>query len=191
MPATQKLLEEVHLHGRADLPSPDDWLKQFATVPLLHQPGDGWLYHASYDVLGVLFHRVTGSLPAFLTERIYEPLGMTNTDFVSETFPSGVDGLQSTANDLLAFTRFLLSGDLLAERAVDTTTAPEREPARMFLDGQAGASAAAPTSQRSPRGTSRAATVGPAVPRQRPMSCPRSARSRSCSRAAPRPALPR
>ncbi|GAA3618189.1 CubicO group peptidase (beta-lactamase class C family) [Lentzea atacamensis] len=133
LPVTQKLLEDVPPH---DPPPPDEWLKQLAGVPLLHQPGDGWLYNTSYDVLGLLVHRVTGSLPDFLAERFYVPLGMTNTGFTSETFPSGAGGLRSTADDLLAFNRFLLEGDLLAELAVDTMTAAEREAARIFLEGQ-------------------------------------------------------
>lgn len=127
LPATRKLL---------DLTASDEWLEQLAGVPLLHQPGDGWLYNTSYDVLGLLLHRVTGSLPDLLAERFYVPLGMTGTGFTDPGFPSGAGGLHSTADDLLAFARFLLAGDLLAELAVDTTTAQEREAARIFLDGQ-------------------------------------------------------
>ncbi|NKE55577.1 beta-lactamase family protein [Lentzea sp. PSKA42] len=136
LPATQKLFEEAHLHAREDLPTPDEWLKQLADVPLLHEPGDGWLYNTGYDVLGVLIHRVTGSLPDFFTERLCEPLGMTNTSFISGVLPSGAGGLKSTVDDLLAFNRFLLSGDLFARMAVDTTSAAEREAAQIFLEGQ-------------------------------------------------------
>ncbi|GGU19629.1 serine hydrolase domain-containing protein [Lentzea flava] len=136
LPATQKLFEEAHLHGREDLPSPEEWLEHLALVPLLHQPGEGWVYNTSYDVLGVLLHRVTGSLPDFMAERFYEPLGMKNTGFISDVLPSGAGGLNSTADDLLAFTRFLLNSDLLVELAVDTTTAEEREAGRIFLEGQ-------------------------------------------------------
>lgn len=136
LPATQKLLEEAHLHGSEDLPDFDDWLKRLAAVPLLHQPGAGWTYNTSYDALGALVHRVTGSLPAFLAERICAPAGMTNTSFLSATLPSGGGGLTSTADDLLAFNRFLLSSDLLPLLAVDTTSAAEREAAQIFLEGQ-------------------------------------------------------
>jgi len=136
LPATQKLFEAAHVHGRADLPSPDEWLKQLAEVPLLHQPGEGWLYNTASDVLGVLIHRVTGSLPDFLAERVYAPLGMTNTSFTSTVFPSGAGGLESTVDDLLAFNRHLLTGDLLPQLATDTTSAAEREAAHIFLEGQ-------------------------------------------------------
>lgn len=136
LPATEKLFEEAHLHGSEDLPALDDWLKHLAGVPLLHQPGDGWTYNTSYDALAALIHRVTGSLPGFLTERICAPAGMTNTSFLSATLPSGAGGLKSTADDLLAFNRFLLSSDLLPLLAVDTTSAAEREAAQIFLEGQ-------------------------------------------------------
>lgn len=136
LPATAKLFEQAHLHGRPDLPSPEQWLKQLAEVPLLHQPGAGWLYNTSYDVLGVLLHRVTGSLPDFLAERLFAPAGMTNTSFLSDVLPSGAGGLQSTVDDLLAFNRFLVSSGLVAKLAVDVTTAQEREEAKIFLEGQ-------------------------------------------------------
>lgn len=136
LPATAKLFEEAHLHGRPDLPAPGDWLKKLAEVPLLHQPGDGWTYNASYDVLGVLLHRVTGSLPDFLAQRLYAPAGMTNTSFLSDVFPSGAGGLQSTVDDLLAFNRFLVSSGLLPKLAVEVTNAQEREEGKIFLEGQ-------------------------------------------------------
>ncbi|MFD4671814.1 serine hydrolase domain-containing protein [Lentzea sp. NPDC058450] len=136
LPATAKLFEEAHLHGRPDLPAPDEWLKRLATVPLLHQPGEGWVYNTAYDVLGVLIDRATGSLPTFLADRFYTPLGMTGTSFVSDVLPSGAGGLQSTVDDLLAFHRHLLTGDLLPQLATDTTSAAEREAAEIFLEGQ-------------------------------------------------------
>jgi CubicO group peptidase (beta-lactamase class C family) len=66
----------------ADDPSADEWLKQFATLPLLAQPGETWLYQTSSDVLGILISRVAGKpLGQFLRERIFEPLGMDDTGF--------------------------------------------------------------------------------------------------------------
>ncbi|MFE0135692.1 serine hydrolase domain-containing protein [Streptomyces sp. NPDC059037] len=64
------------------VPAPDDWMAALGRIPLLHQPGDGWLYNLSSDLQGVLISRVTGQpLPDFLAERIFEPLGMTDTAF--------------------------------------------------------------------------------------------------------------
>ncbi|WP_308346775.1 serine hydrolase domain-containing protein [Streptomyces sp. ISL-66] len=62
--------------------APDDWMAALARIPMLYQPGEAWLYHTCADVLGVLIARVAGcSLPAFLAERIFEPLGMADTGF--------------------------------------------------------------------------------------------------------------
>ena len=63
-------------------PDPDTWIQQLGTMPLLHQPGERWLYHYGSDVLGVLIARASGQpLERFLAERVFEPLGMTDTAF--------------------------------------------------------------------------------------------------------------
>jgi len=60
----------------------DEWIARFATLPLLHQPGDGWLYNTGAHVLGPLLERATGtSLESFLRARLFGPLGMTDTSF--------------------------------------------------------------------------------------------------------------
>jgi CubicO group peptidase (beta-lactamase class C family) len=62
--------------------TPDEFMKRLGSLPLAHQPGERWLYHMSAEILGVLIARVSGeSLGAFLHERIFEPLGMTDTGF--------------------------------------------------------------------------------------------------------------
>ncbi|MGN9804002.1 serine hydrolase domain-containing protein [Micromonospora sp. L32] len=51
-----------------------------ARLPLMFQPGTGWNYGVSTDVLGRLVEVVSGQrLDAFFTERILTPLGMTDT----------------------------------------------------------------------------------------------------------------
>ncbi len=63
-------------------PGPDEWLRRFATLPLMHQPGEKWMYPMGFSVLGVLLARASGQpLEAFLRERIFEPLGMQDTGF--------------------------------------------------------------------------------------------------------------
>ncbi|WP_371619295.1 serine hydrolase domain-containing protein [Streptomyces sp. NBC_00454] len=62
--------------------APDAWMAALARIPMLHQPGEAWLYNTCSDILGVLIARVAGcSLPEFLAERVFEPLGMTDTGF--------------------------------------------------------------------------------------------------------------
>ena len=61
---------------------PDEWMRQLGALPLAHQPGARWLYNTGSDILGVLIARVTGQpLGDFLEERIFSPLGMTDTGF--------------------------------------------------------------------------------------------------------------
>jgi CubicO group peptidase (beta-lactamase class C family) len=63
-------------------PAPDEWIRRFGTLPLMHQPGEKWMYHTGSDVLGVLVERASGhALEAFLRERLFEPLGMKDTGF--------------------------------------------------------------------------------------------------------------
>jgi CubicO group peptidase (beta-lactamase class C family) len=63
-------------------PAPDEWIRRLGTLPLAHQPGDRWLYHTSSEVLGVLIARVADQpLETVLAERLFEPLGMTDTGF--------------------------------------------------------------------------------------------------------------
>jgi len=60
----------------------DELMERLGTLPLAFQPGERWLYHMSAEILGVLIARVSGtSLDAFLGERIFGPLGMTDTGF--------------------------------------------------------------------------------------------------------------
>jgi CubicO group peptidase (beta-lactamase class C family) len=54
----------------------------WAGLPLLFQPGSEWNYSVSTDVLGRVVEVVSGqSLDEFFAERIFGPLGMTETAF--------------------------------------------------------------------------------------------------------------
>lgn len=67
--------------------SPDEFMKRLGTLPLIHQPGERWLYHTGSDVLGVLIARASGqAFGMFLEERLFGPLGMKDTGF---QVPSG------------------------------------------------------------------------------------------------------
>jgi CubicO group peptidase (beta-lactamase class C family) len=120
--------------------APDDLMKSFGTLPLIHQPGERWLYHSSFDILGMLIARAAYEpFEDFLAERIFTPLGMKDTGFsVPEAkrvrlaacyeadtatgglaprdegrfavSPCGSTGLFSTVDDYLAFGRMMLNG---------------------------------------------------------------------------------
>jgi CubicO group peptidase (beta-lactamase class C family) len=59
----------------------NDW----AGLPLLFQPGSAWAYSVSTDVLGRLVEIWTGqTLDLAFANRVFEPLGMTDTGFFVE-----------------------------------------------------------------------------------------------------------
>ena len=78
--------EALYLARRTDFGPLDGPLAEavarLATIPLLCQPGDGWHYGVSSDVLGRVVEVVSGeSFAQFLTTRILQPLAMHDTGF--------------------------------------------------------------------------------------------------------------
>ena len=150
LPAVVELFERLPVFGARE--TPDEWLATLAEVPMLHQPGEAWLYNTCSDIQGVLIARVSGQrLPEFLAERIFEPLGMTDTSFhvpaekldrlppyrgpdlapiddglwtAPPVFPSGAGGLVSTLADWHRFGRMLLAdgGGLLSPQSLRAMT---------------------------------------------------------------------
>ena len=59
----------------------DSWIAALGSLPLMYQPGERWMYNSSIQVLGVLLARVAGTAETVLRERIFEPLGMSDTGF--------------------------------------------------------------------------------------------------------------
>lgn len=139
LPAVQALFP-VQRDGRdvQSFPSTEVWLAELATVPMLYQPGESWLYDTCSALQGALVERVTGSFPDFLHERLFTPLGMDDSAFMvpadkrdrfttfykegrahdapdgqwstMPAFPLGSGGLVGTVDDYLAFGRMLLAG---------------------------------------------------------------------------------
>ena len=62
--------------------TPDAWLAALGGLPLSYPPGERFHYSHATDVLGFLVGRVAGmDFRQFLFERIFQPLGMVDTDF--------------------------------------------------------------------------------------------------------------
>jgi CubicO group peptidase (beta-lactamase class C family) len=60
----------------------DEWIRRFATLPLMDQPGTVWRYNTGMQVLGVLMERASGEpLEQFLRARLFDPLGMDDSSF--------------------------------------------------------------------------------------------------------------
>jgi CubicO group peptidase (beta-lactamase class C family) len=136
LPAVVELFQKLPVFAPRE--APDQWLQTLASVPMLHQPGEAWLYNTCSDIQGVLVARVAGQpFPEFLAERIFEPLGMVDTSFhvpadkldrlppyhrgevgpevddahwrEPPVFPSGGGGLVSTLADWHRFGQMLLA----------------------------------------------------------------------------------
>lgn len=59
-----------------------EWLDALSELPLIVPPGEGWRYHHSFGLLGILLGRVSGLATAdLLRERLFDPLGMRDTGF--------------------------------------------------------------------------------------------------------------
>lgn len=73
--------------------SMQELIDKLATIPLLFQPGERWVYSVSVDIQGYLIEKWTGQeLDEFLQERLFDPLGMDQT----------MDWTPSAKADLLA-----------------------------------------------------------------------------------------
>jgi CubicO group peptidase (beta-lactamase class C family) len=118
-------------------------IAQLAKVPLAHQPGEGWTYGFSHDVLGHVIEVASGQrFNRYLQEQVLTPLDMRDTSFLvpeekrsrvatgyeagqddvlsprpkkygSTTYFSGGDGLFSTARDYARFAQMILNGGQL------------------------------------------------------------------------------
>ncbi|HSZ10376.1 MAG TPA: serine hydrolase domain-containing protein [Steroidobacteraceae bacterium] len=74
-----KMYQEAQLLSAPNL---QDFIERVAKLPLLYQPGEGWVYSVSVDIQGYLVEKLSGkSFPDFLRERIFLPLGMKDTGF--------------------------------------------------------------------------------------------------------------
>src|ERR1035441_7802533 len=57
-------------------------IEDLAKIPLEFSPGEAWNYSVSTDVIGYLIGKISGKpFEQFLKERIFDPLGMNDTDF--------------------------------------------------------------------------------------------------------------
>ncbi|WP_299983327.1 serine hydrolase [uncultured Ruegeria sp.] len=85
-----------------------DRVNVLAQLPLSFQPGTRWEYSVGIDVIGRVIEVVSGtSLDVFLTEHVFEPLGMNETAF---SVPAG-------AGDRFASLYTPLEGDAMALNA--------------------------------------------------------------------------
>ena len=73
------MVRDAHLFQSRDL---QEFIDKLAKIPLLYQPGQGWTYSLSMDIEGYIIEKLSGqSLPDFMRDRIYQPLGMRDAGF--------------------------------------------------------------------------------------------------------------
>jgi CubicO group peptidase (beta-lactamase class C family) len=61
---------------------PQEMIRRLGGLPLIYQPGTAWRYSVATDVLGYLIELISDMpLDQFLEERLFEPLGMSDTAF--------------------------------------------------------------------------------------------------------------
>jgi CubicO group peptidase (beta-lactamase class C family) len=146
LPAVGVLFERLPVFDVRE--TPEEWLRTLASVPMLRQPGDAWLYNTCSDIQGVLIARIAKRpLAEVLAERIFEPLEMVDTAFQlpgaePPVFASGGGGLVSTLADWHRFALMLLAdgGGLLSRESVrrmttDHLTQEQRDASTLFLEG--------------------------------------------------------
>jgi len=74
-----KMYLEQHVQDSGSL---QEMIDKLAKIPLLYQPGTRWVYSMSVDIQGYIVEKLSGeSLPDFMREHIFEPLGMKDTGF--------------------------------------------------------------------------------------------------------------
>lgn len=151
-------LDFVDREMQAPVPA-DTIIARYATRPLDFEPGTRWSYsNTNFTILGKAIETASGkTMPAFLNERIFTPLGMTRTAYdppatdtgmargytsyalaaPSRALPeaSGWTGaagaIFSTPTDLLKWDLALIDGKILAPASYATLTTP-----RTLADGR-------------------------------------------------------
>ncbi|CUJ95378.1 Esterase EstB [Ruegeria denitrificans] len=106
-----KAMDEQDLLFKPDQGLLADRVRDLARLPLAFQPGTRWEYSVGIDVIGRVIEVVSGQpLDQFLTQEIFEPLGMQNTAF---SVPAG-------AGDRFASLYTPLAGDAMALNSAET-----------------------------------------------------------------------
>jgi CubicO group peptidase (beta-lactamase class C family) len=74
-----KMVRDAQVFAQPNL---QGMIDKLAKIPLLYQPGKGWTYSLSMDIEGYIVEKLSGqSLPDFMRDHIYQPLGMKDAGF--------------------------------------------------------------------------------------------------------------
>ncbi|MGC2672947.1 MAG: serine hydrolase domain-containing protein [Candidatus Acidiferrum sp.] len=74
--------KEYRKAGVMQSKSLQEFIDKLAKIPLAYQPGTRWVYSASMDIQGYIIEKLSGqTLPDFMQEHIFKPLGMKDSGF--------------------------------------------------------------------------------------------------------------
>jgi len=124
----------------------------FKNQPMNFAPGESYSYtNSGYVLLGAIIEQISGqSYEAFIQERIFTPLDMTNSyhgnfkniipnrvagyslgeeglensDYLSMTLPGAAGALISNVDDLFKWNTALFGGDLISQESLEEMTTP-------------------------------------------------------------------
>jgi len=127
--AVHKLYPASSSSAARDMTGPE-FLDRLSELPLLYQPGAVWDYGFGLDVLGLVIEQIAGQrLGAYLEDRLFKPLGMTDTAFTvppekaaryAKALPNDPDtGRPQSLTDLTRPLKFDCGGGCLASTAAD------------------------------------------------------------------------
>jgi len=75
-----KMYQDANLFASKNL---EEFVGKLAKLPLSYQPGTQWVYSVGMDVEGYIVEKLSGqTLPNFMREQIYSPLGMRDAGFI-------------------------------------------------------------------------------------------------------------
>jgi CubicO group peptidase (beta-lactamase class C family) len=113
----------------------DEWLRRLATLPLAHQPGEGFRYHHGFAVLGILLQRMSGvALQDHLQRVLFTPLGMEDTSlWVPSEKSSRLPAAFRRVDGVLQETEPLGGGFYVGEPPFDTANGELVSTARDYL----------------------------------------------------------
>lgn len=77
-----KIYRELKVRSIGGTDTMMEFMDKMGQVPLRYQPGQAWMYSLATDVVGALVEIISGKpLAQYLSETIFEPLGMKDTAF--------------------------------------------------------------------------------------------------------------
>jgi CubicO group peptidase (beta-lactamase class C family) len=104
-----------------------EMIDKLAKIPLIYQPGKAWVYSVSMDIEGYIVEKLSGqSLPDFMREHIFTPLGMKDAGFFVP---------QDKRQRFVTLYRTDAKGDMVADPTNQGLSADYAEPPSMASGG--------------------------------------------------------